>query len=361
MVVRPSKGGAYGHVARLSSALVDRGHAVAIAGPHGHLQGTPGVEFIELDIGRAVSIAADVRAVGALSRGIRSFRPDLIHAHGSKAGTVARVARLRSLSVPLIFTSHNFAFTNYVGGRARRGAYRVIEQAIAPLATRMLCTCEAERRVATRLVPRRRTRVVYNGIRPFEAIRRDPEFEALGRRGPVVCAVTELQQPKGVETLVEAMPHVLAADPTVTLLVAGDGPLRGRITEQIERLGIGDSVVLLGNVDDVTAVYGAAECFASPGWSESFPYAVLEAMSVGLPIVATDVGGVGEAIEDSVTGRLVAPHSATELAEAICDVLADREAAARLGVAARDRMLARFNFESMLEGTLGVYAELGFE
>ena len=230
---------------------------------------------------------------------------------------------------------------------------------MAPLATRMLCVCEAERRVAARLVPGRRTRVVYNGIRGFEAVQRDPELEGLRGRGPVICAVTELQEPKGVETLIEAMPHVLASNPTVTLLVAGDGPLRDRITDQIERLDVGAAVVLLGDVQDVTAVYGAADCFVSAGWSESFPYAVLEAMSVGLPIVATDVGGVGEAIEDGVTGRLVPPHSATELGAAIGELLADREVAERLGASARDRMHARFNFDSMLEGTLGVYSELG--
>ena len=100
MVVRPSKGGAYGHVARLSSALVDRGHAVAIAGPHGSRRGTLDVEFIELDIGRELSGVGDARAVRALSNGIRAFQPDLIHAHGSKGGVVAALPAFARRAFP---------------------------------------------------------------------------------------------------------------------------------------------------------------------------------------------------------------------------------------------------------------------
>jgi glycosyltransferase involved in cell wall biosynthesis len=359
MVVRPSKGGAFGHVARLGAALREHGHEVAIAGPHAAHRERLDVDVIDIDMGREVTAAADLRAVASLAREIRRYRPDLIHAHGSKGGVVARLARLRSPGTPLVFTSHNFAFTNYFASRLRRGAYRVIEQALAPLATQMLCVCETERRAAMRLTSTRRTRMVHNGIDPMGELGSDPELEALRERGPVLIAVTELQEPKGVPTLIDAMPAVLAANPGATLLVAGGGWMRDGLEAQIDSLGVRDAVRLLGNVEEIGPVYAAGDLFVSPSWSESFPYAILEAMSAGLPIVATGVGGVGEAIEDGVTGRLVAPHSAPELAGAINQALADPDSARRLGEAARDRQRARFNFRSMVEGTLGVYAELG--
>ncbi len=360
MVVRPSKGGAFGHVARLSGALIAAGHTVALAGPHGERATAVGAELIDLDIGREISPGEDARAVPALARAIRAFDADLVHAHGSKGGVIARLARVRNPRIPLVFTPHNFAFTNYFTSRAKRASYRAIEQALVPLTSRYLCVCEAERRIACRIAPPRLTRVVYNGIEEFRAIGTDPSLERLRGSGPVISAVTELQPPKGIETLVEAMPRILAAIPAATLVIAGDGWLRQRITAQIERLGMGERVVLLGEVADVTTVYGVSDVYVLPGWSESFPYALLEAMSLGQPIVATDVGGVGEAIEDGKTGRLVTPHDADGLADAVIDLLRNRDLAARLGRDAQKRMRERFAFDQMFAGTLTVYKELGF-
>ena len=92
MVVRPSEGGAFEHVSSLARQLVARGHDVAVCGPHGHVEGL-GVEIVELDIVRPLAPAADARAAAGLARIVRRFRPDLVHAHGSKGGVMARATR----------------------------------------------------------------------------------------------------------------------------------------------------------------------------------------------------------------------------------------------------------------------------
>src|SRR4051794_38714875 len=146
MVVRPSEGGAFGHVARLSSELVDRGHQVAICGPHeseGKLD--PRVEVIYLEMVQPISPIRDVRALTGLAGIIRTWRPDLIHVHGSKAGTLGRLARYADRSVPLAFTPHQYAFANYFRRRWVRSLYKAIERSMAPLATMVICVCEAER------------------------------------------------------------------------------------------------------------------------------------------------------------------------------------------------------------------------
>jgi glycogen(starch) synthase len=109
----------------------------------------------------------------------------------------------------------------------------------------------------------------------------------------------------------------------------------------------------------VPAVLAGADVFVNAAWAEAFPYSVLEAMAAERPIVATDAGGTGEAIEDGVTGRLVARFDVDGLGQAILELLEDRERAARLAAAARGRMLERFTFERMVAGTLDAYAELG--
>jgi glycosyltransferase involved in cell wall biosynthesis len=101
--------------------------------------------------------------------------------------------------------------------------------------------------------------------------------------------------------------------------------------------------------------------FVNPAWAEAFPYTILEAMSMELPIVATDVGGSGEAVEDGVTGRLVPARDPGALARAITDLLTDPDRARRLAGAARARYQDRFTVERMVAGVLSVYAELGVQ
>ena len=359
MVVRPSKGGAFGHALRLSRELRERGYESAICGPHGHLAGEVDVPIFHVEIPRRPHPVHHPRAIARIGSVYRRFRPDVVHAHGSQGGVAARLARLARPRTPVVFTPHNFAFTNYFTSPLERGAYRGIELALAPLASRVLCVCEAERRVAERVGRAARVRVVYNGIEPLHPTPPAAELAELGAGGPLIGVVAELQPPKGVTTAVAAMPAVLERFPAANLAVAGDGVEREALERQIARLGIGDSVHLLGSTDGVAGLLTAADVCVQPGWSESFPYSVLEAMSLGLPIVATDVGGVGEAIEDGVTGRLVAAKDAGALGAAIVGLLEEPETAGRLGEAARERMMSRFRLDQMVEGTLGVYREVG--
>lgn len=359
MVVRPSKGGAFGHALRLCRQLTERGYECAIAGPHGHLRGTVEVPIIPVDIPRFPHPLRHPVAILEMGRTYRSFAPDVVHAHGSQGGVIARLARIARPGTPVIFTPHNYAFTNYFESAGARRIYKVIETVLAPLASRVLCVCENERRVAEGIGPSRRTRVVYNGIEELMRVEPPPSIAELTEAGPLISTVAELQPPKGVTTLIAAMPQILDAFPDANLAVAGDGVERESLESQIAGLGIGERVHLLGSVDGVAGLLSATDVFIQPGWSESFPYSILEAMSLSLPIAATNVGGVGEAIEDGVTGRLVASKDAVALASATTDLLSDPALAGRLGKAGRERMMSRFRLDQMVDGTLAVYREVG--
>jgi Glycosyltransferase len=359
MVVRPSKGGAFGHALRLCRELRGRGYECAICGPHGQLAGSIDVPLFHVEIPRRPDPIRHPGAIARIGSVYRRFQPDVVHAHGSQGGVVARLARFARPRTPVVFTPHNFAFTNYFTSPLERGTYRGIEIALGPLAARVICVCEAERRVAARVGLARRARVVYNGIEPLSPAPPTPEVARLSEAGPLIGVVAELQPPKGVTTAIAAMPAVLEHFQKASLAIAGDGAERAALEAQIRSLGIEDSVHLLGSIDGVAGLLGAVDVCVQPGWSESFPYSILEAMSLSLPIVATDVGGVGEAIEDGVTGRLVAAKDAAALAAATIDLLADRGRAGRLGAAARERMMSCFRLDQMVEGTLGVYREVG--
>jgi glycosyltransferase involved in cell wall biosynthesis len=360
MVVRPSEGGAFGHVARISREFANRGHEVGICGPHPPDAVTaPGVEMIHVEMGQPIRPFRDARALAALARVVREWRPDLIHVHGSKAGVLGRLARIAKPSVPLAFTPHQYAFVNYFAKPRARLAYLMIERAMAPLATMVICVCEDERDNAARVGSGKRAVVVHNGIDFTPAARPDPRLLALRERGPVITAVAELHPRKGLLTLLEAFGDVLGDHPDATLVIAGEGSQRAALLREAAALGIAESVRSLGLVGDVPGVLAGTDVYVNAAWAEAFPYSVIEAMAAELPIVATDVGGTREAIEDGVTGRLVAPFDAGGLAGAILDLLSDRERAERMAAAARARMQERFTFSRMIAGTLEAYAELG--
>ncbi len=258
-----------------------------------------------------------------------------------------------------MITPHNYAFTNWFASRNQQRAYRMIETALAPLATRTLCVCEAEGRLARRLGPPSRVRVVHNGIHPLREAEPDPDLTEFRGAGRLVCAITEFSPPKGIPTLIEAMGLLRDQHPGFRLAIAGDGPTRDEVTFAIERAGVGRNVRLFGQVESPAAVLAASDVFVSPGWSESFPYAILEAMSAEMPIVATDVGGVGEAIEDGVTGRLVPPQDLRRWqarSRRPRKILGEARA---MGARAGERMRSQFTFEKMIDGTLSIYRELG--
>ena len=365
MVLRPDEGGAFQHVTQLSAGIADRGHHVAICGLEGLDRAElepyldPRVETIPLKMVRPITPAADARGFAGIARAVRSFRPDVVHAHGSKEAALGRSARLAAPRTPFVYTPHGYAFAKpWMTPREQR-VYRVSEQLLAPLATRVLCICEAERRLACEVGPCSRTRVVYNGIEPPGSRQPDPFVAGLRERGPVVCALTGLRVGKGVETLIEGFTEVIAAHRGASLVVAGEGPEREALEELARELGVHDSVHLIGEVDDVFTVLAAADLFVQPSWSESFPYAVLEAMAGDVPIVATDVGGTSEAVTPGKSALLVRARDPAALAEGVSALLGDAERARRLAESAHERFMARFTLERMVEGTVEIYEELG--
>src|SRR3954468_1026388 len=225
MVVRTTSGGAFDHVVRLSRELASRGDEVAISGPIRTVEAAPEIPVLTLPMNRAISPLKDAAAVARFRRITRTFRPDFVHAHGSKGAAVARVAHLTSPRTPVVHTPHEYPFDNYFSSDRQKRLFWGYERALAPLTTMALCVCEAEARHAEKLGVRE-VRTVYNGIRPLETGTVDPRVRELAERGPVIAAIGELRPAKGMITLVEAMPALLRRHPTARLAIAGDGSER---------------------------------------------------------------------------------------------------------------------------------------
>jgi len=356
-VFRPRTGGTFGHVRVLSAALAARGHEVAVCGPGGP-GGDFAVDHIEAAIPRDPAPAATALAIREVGRAYRDFRPDVIHAHGAQAGAVARLARAALPAAPLVHTPHRYAFDDGGARSASRIFYGALERTLMPLTTRVLCVCEAERRLAVRLGAGDRARVVHNGIEPLAPAPLEPRFEEFAAGGPLIVAVSELFSRKGVPVLLEAMAAVAAARPGARLIVAGEGPDRDEAEAARDRFGVGPDALLAGHVDGVAGLLAAADVFVNPALAESFPYGILEAMSLARPCVVTAAGGAPEAIVEGRSGRVVPPGDPAAIAAAVLDLLADPATARSYGEAAARRVRERFTRESMIAGTEAVYDEL---
>jgi glycosyltransferase involved in cell wall biosynthesis len=354
---QPSDGGVGRHVADLADGLAGLDYEVITCGPTPAVGTAAEREHIRLDLRRSVS-PADLRVAASFAEIVGRVRPDLIHAHSSKAGAVARLARLRHRRVPVVYTPHGFAFNGHFRFRAERLAYRGAERALGLLTDRVVCVCEAEARLARLVAAADRVRVVYNGVPPAPHVPVSPSIEALRRLGPVVCTLGLMRAGKGVETLVDAVPAVLASHPTAQFAIWGNGPETDALIERARLRGVASAVHFLGSTDAPLAALRGATVFVMPSWRESFPYVVLEAMSAGLPIVSTDVGGVREAIADGRDGMLVAPADPAALSRATVAMLDDSDLRTRLGVAARDRVAREFTRQAMLADLSDLYTEI---
>jgi glycosyltransferase involved in cell wall biosynthesis len=200
-------------------------------------------------------------------------------------------------------------------------------------------------------------RVIHNGIAPAGEGEADARLLRLSRGGPVIGALTLLRPGKGLETLIEATPQVLASHPQARVAIVGQGPDLAKLRAQAVMLGVAEAIHFVGETDQPLPALRAMDVFVHPSWAESFPYVILEAMSLSLPIVASDVGGIGEAVLDGDSGLLVPPRDARALARALVAVLDDRARARRLGEGARSMVELRFTRTEMVERLAGLYAE----
>ncbi|HEY3969779.1 MAG TPA: glycosyltransferase family 4 protein [Solirubrobacteraceae bacterium] len=361
LVHQPTDGGVGRHVRDIAEGLAERGHEIVLCGPTlpaGIAKPLPRVRHIRLDLGRSIALRTDLSALRSLIRIVRDVKPDVIHAHSSKAGALARLARLLQPQVPVIYTPHGYAFAGYFSRERERRVYRILERALAPLATRVLCVCEAEARLARSIGADSRVRVLHNGIEPPREHHLDARMVDLRQTGPTICALTQLRPGKGIETLLDATPSLLKRHPRLQVAIWGEGSELEELRVRAARMGVVHAVHFLGTSEAPFDVLRAAEVFVHPSLAEAFPYVILEAMSVATATIASDVGGIAEALVDGETGILVAPGDSHALASALSDLLENPARRAAMGLAAQRRVEELFTRSTMIDGLTAVYGEV---
>ena len=290
---------------------------------------------------------------------------DLSHsAIASIAGLVGVVAKMKD-NTPFILTEHGLYYRERVLDLINRAPnfptkvlwsnfFRAVARLNYRFADGIYPVCRFNRRWQEEFgVPESKIHVIYNGV---DAERFAPMAVDRLSGGPTVASVIRLDRLKDPMNLIAAMADVRQEIPNVQCLIYGPSPdldYARLCLETVERLGLQDVVRFMGYTSQPELAYNAGDVIAMPSISEGFPYALLEAMAVGKPIVATDVGGVREALGDG--GFIVPPRSPRLMADAIVSLIQDPALRARLGTSARRRAVEEYSVNEFLRQYGEVY------
>jgi glycosyltransferase involved in cell wall biosynthesis len=335
-VIATTTGGTRRHVAMLAEGCAAHGMTVAVFGPEATREAFPAVRFAPVEIGNRPRPLRDMAAVRRIRALARDYAPDVVHAHGLRAGAAAALA-LRGLDPEhrpvLQVTVHNAA----PAAAPSRAVYRSLERRIARRADAVLCVSPdlafrmrraGARQVALALV----VAPPADPPRAEEIAKVRAEIGAQGR--PVVLGAGRLARQKGFDVLLEALIGVRGRGREPVLVLAGDGPMAGPLASLCREAGL--SVRFLRQRADIPALLGAADVVVVPSIWEGQPLIVQEALRAGRPIVASRVGGIPELTgEDGAL--LIRPGDPRALGEAIAAVLGDPSVADSLAAAARAR------------------------
>jgi glycosyltransferase involved in cell wall biosynthesis len=314
-------------------------------------------------LGREIAPWSDGAAFFRLVRRLRQLRPDIVHTHSSKAGLLGRVAAFVA-GVPVrVHTVHGWSFDQGMAGLGR-AVVVALERLVLRCtdAVVVVTSVDRSRGLAAGIGNRSDYHVIRSAIRMADYVRATPEQRAATKRGwgidprsPVVGTVTRFAPPKDTDTLLDAFATLLETVPDARLVIAGGGPERAQVEARIDELGLGDHVLLLGWCDDVSRLLSGLDAFALASRREGLPRSVVEAVAAGLPVVATDVGGVFEVLRTAPSSRIVPIGDPQAMAAAlkvlICDPAPDRPEA-------RAAALAGFDEPDMVQAHARLYRAL---
>lgn len=301
----------------------------------------------------------DARAPFRLAHHLRAERIDLVHTHLVHAGLVGRLASSWAGRIPVVTTRHYAAER-----KSHRLDYRLEDRGTASSA-RVIAISDAVRAylLAERLVAPERIRVIRNGV---DLDRFSPERVRAACPRPrggdtrILGTVGRLEPQKDHELLLEAFAEVHRARPETRLEIAGEGSLRPRLEARAHELEIGAATKFLGAVrpEDMPATLAKWDLFAFPSRWEGFGLALAEAMAMELPVVASDVEGIPELLDQERCGWLAPPGDASAWARTLLEVLAHPEEAAARAALGRGHIAAHFDLRAASAKLALLYEEV---
>jgi glycosyltransferase involved in cell wall biosynthesis len=372
VIARLNIGGPARHVLLLDRGLRALGHDTLLV--HGsvdagegeleHLAAQYGVPTLKMAaLGRRISVWNDLQAFLQLTRLVFREAPDVVHTHTAKAGALGRLAafafnltRPRGRRCLVVHTFHGHVLTGYFRPSVNL-VLRLTERCLAAMTDRIITVSTRQRDDIVsrfRIAPEGRVEVVPLGL-DLQPLLCQPATTSRLRHDLgipaddiVVGYVGRFVPIKNLGMLVRAFGIAARTEPTLRLLLVGDGPARGETQELARQGGIDRRVRFLGWCEDLPGVYGAMDLCALTSFNEGTPVSLIEAMAAGKTVVATAVGGVPDLVVDGQTGFLVQPGDAESLAGIVIRLARDPAERSCVGERARADVSARYSHERLV-------------
>ncbi|WP_144058897.1 glycosyltransferase [Rhodopirellula sp. SWK7] len=300
----------------------------------------------------------DVGIVSRLRELVDCYQPTIWHGHDYKSNLLGLMLRRRH-PMQLVTTVHGWVQKTW-----KTPLYYFVDRQCLPRYDRVICVsqdlyddCLRSGVAATNLS------LIDNAIALDDYAASNDPAEAKQRLSfstntTLVVGVGRLSNEKGFDLLIRSIANLIDSGADVSLAIAGDGAEHDSLQQLIRSTGHQDRIRLLGFVADPRTVYRAADLYALSSRREGLPNVVLEAMAMGVPVLATRVAGMPTLISDDVNGRLVEPDDMDELQQALAALIADPSARQRYGEAGRQTVEERFSFEGRMKKMVDVYRSL---
>jgi glycosyltransferase involved in cell wall biosynthesis len=360
LTTRLNLGGVGVYTSSLARSLKAKGINVTIASSGGALLDEIedcDIEHINLPIDTSAEVGPHILiSYFKLSKVIKERNIQVVHAQTRVSQVIAHYLAKRN-KISFISTCHGFFKPRFIRRKFPCWGERVIAISDA-VKTHLINDMD---------VPEKDIRVIYNGIDidRFSRVYSDQEKKRLRkeyglRDAKTIGIIARLSDVKGHPYLFRAFKELLKSDPTLQLFVVGDGPSHYRVYLEglVHDLKIGDNVIFHGSCRDTSKPLSLIDIFCLPSIQEGLGLAILEAMAMGIPVVASDVGGISTLVKDKQNGLLVPPRDEKALAGAVLKILSDTPPAKTMGILSKQMVKDKFSLEKMADEVIKVYQEV---
>lgn len=313
-----------------------------------------GIETVVFDSIRHYNPVTSVFAVGAVAKYLRREEIDLIHTHSTEAGIIGRFAARLADTPVVIHEIHGDPIAADRNSLLNATIVR-LEQLAAANSTALIVKSEHIRQIYLDrgIGTPEQYHTIYHGV-DLDRFRKAKPTR--GSDIPTLLFVGRLTDGKGLFDLLDATER-LQQSTELELLVAGNGPLSDTLAERVESQGLADAVMLLGYREDISQLMASADVLVLPSYREGTPRVITEALAAGTPVVATDIAGIPEQVEDGATGYLVEPGDIQALTDRLYRLLTEKKTQREMGNRAA-RSVEKFDIETAKAAYRQMYKEL---
>ncbi len=306
----------------------------------------------------------DLTAIPRLVHYLRSHKTALVHTQLDFSNTLGNIAA-KLLCLPSLCTLHTI--DDPVKGSKSYRRMKVMLWSLRYFCDRVITVSEELRKhhLAISKVAPEKVITLYNGI--DQSHFRNPGIEkndllrkdlGIPLNAPLLLTVAVLREPKGIQFMLEAMPTILKEVPEAYYLIVGDGNYRGALEQLTANLNISNRVVFAGYREAIPDLLSISDVFVLPSLTEALPTVLAEAMTTGLPIIASTVGGIPEMVQDQTNGILIPPKNPEKLATACIRLLKNKKEAQKMGMEGQTIAASRFDIQKQARHLGDVYREL---